>query len=173
MDEISEAADVSARTFFNYFPGKDEALLGDLPTDRKVLAARIVAAPSEASAFDALRLALDDVVEGDRGEPVAASAADQRQTTIRTWCWPRRTTYRPPNSARPPRVLTFFRSTGGAVGVSALGSVLAKPGDLADSGTAGPDRGRHGLTGPSELGAAPGSAGDGPSSRTVSVRCGR
>ncbi|MEU1812545.1 TetR family transcriptional regulator [Micromonospora aurantiaca (nom. illeg.)] len=125
VEEISEAADVSARTFFNYFPGKDEALLGDLPTDRKVLAARIVAAPSEASAFDALRLALDDVVEGDRGEPVAVSAADQRQRRYGPWCWPRRTTYRPPNSARPPRVLTFVRSTGGAVGVSALGSVLA------------------------------------------------
>nr|WP_228532735.1 TetR family transcriptional regulator [Micromonospora sp. ANENR4] len=63
VEEISEAADVSARTFFNYFPSKDEALLGDQPTDREVLAARIVAAPPELSAFDALRQAFDDVVE--------------------------------------------------------------------------------------------------------------
>lgn len=63
VEEISEAADVSARTFFNYFPSKDEALLGDQPTDREELAARIVAAPPELSAFDALRLAFDEVVE--------------------------------------------------------------------------------------------------------------
>ncbi|MEV6519188.1 TetR family transcriptional regulator [Micromonospora chalcea] len=63
VEEISEAADVSARTFFNYFPSKDEALLGDQPTDREVLAARVVAAPPEVSAFDALRLAFGDVVE--------------------------------------------------------------------------------------------------------------
>ncbi|MFE2618572.1 TetR family transcriptional regulator, partial [Micromonospora chalcea] len=50
VEEISEAADVSARTFFNYFPSKDEALLGDQPTDREVLAARVVAAPAEVSA---------------------------------------------------------------------------------------------------------------------------
>ena len=63
VEEISEAADVSARTFFNYFPSKDEALLGDQPADREVLAARIVAAPPAMSAFDALRRAFDEVVE--------------------------------------------------------------------------------------------------------------
>lgn len=31
VEEISDAAGVSARTFFNYFPGKEDAIIGDPP----------------------------------------------------------------------------------------------------------------------------------------------
>lgn len=31
MDELAEAADVSRRTLFNYFPGKVDAVLGEIP----------------------------------------------------------------------------------------------------------------------------------------------
>ncbi|NJP35058.1 TetR/AcrR family transcriptional regulator [Micromonospora thermarum] len=69
VEEISEAADVSARTFFNYFASKDDALLGDPTADRDLLVARVTAAAPEVSAFEAVRLALDEVVariEADR-----------------------------------------------------------------------------------------------------------
>jgi AcrR family transcriptional regulator len=41
VEDISEAADVATRTFFNYFSSKEEALLGDLP-ERVVAVHRMV-----------------------------------------------------------------------------------------------------------------------------------
>lgn len=63
VEEISEAADVSSRTFFNYFSSKDEALVGDQAgTTARVLAA-LDAAPIEVPALDAVRLALAEMVD--------------------------------------------------------------------------------------------------------------
>lgn len=69
VEEISEAAGVSTRTFFNYFTTKDEALIGDQAPVRDVVVARVAAAPPEVPALGAVRLAFDDVVgliEADR-----------------------------------------------------------------------------------------------------------
>ncbi|MER7419901.1 TetR family transcriptional regulator [Micromonospora peucetia] len=68
VEEISEAADVSPRTFFNYFACKDEALVGDHAGDAKRLVARLAAVPPEVPVLTALRAALDEVIDEVRAE---------------------------------------------------------------------------------------------------------
>lgn len=47
MDELAEASDVSRRTLFNYFPGKDAAVLGsDEPWDEDALEAFAAGGPT-------------------------------------------------------------------------------------------------------------------------------
>lgn len=53
-DEIADAAGVSARTFFNYFPTKDAAVAGTNLEAGKALAARFRALPPEADTWQAL-----------------------------------------------------------------------------------------------------------------------
>lgn len=58
VEDIAEAADVSPRTFFNYFPSKEAALFGADPERVAALRERILhQAPGE-SALDALRRTL-------------------------------------------------------------------------------------------------------------------
>ncbi|NUT47059.1 MAG: TetR family transcriptional regulator, partial [Saccharothrix sp.] len=71
VEDISAAADVSPRTFFNYFAGKEEALLGPDPEVGPRLRALVVAQPADLSAAAAVREAL--VAE------VAAELADDRE----------------------------------------------------------------------------------------------
>ncbi|MFK3980898.1 TetR family transcriptional regulator [Micromonospora sp. NPDC050397] len=63
VEEIAEAADVSSRTFFNYFSSKDEALIGDPAVDSARVLAALHAAPLEVPALDAIRLALADMID--------------------------------------------------------------------------------------------------------------
>jgi AcrR family transcriptional regulator len=58
VEEISEAADVSPRTFFNYFSSKEEAILGADPERRTELRVALELRPAEESPVEALRAAL-------------------------------------------------------------------------------------------------------------------
>jgi AcrR family transcriptional regulator len=76
VEEIAEAANVSPRTFFNYFPSKEAALFGADPERIAGLRARIVhEAPGE-PALDALRVVMAseariaaDEIAGYGGDP--------------------------------------------------------------------------------------------------------
>lgn len=58
--DIAAAADVSPRTFFNYFASRDEAILGGGKRRAERLAARLAAQPVDASVWAALRGAYAD-----------------------------------------------------------------------------------------------------------------
>ncbi|RUL91290.1 TetR family transcriptional regulator [Verrucosispora sp. FIM060022] len=68
VEDISEAADVSARTFFNYFPTKDDALVGDSEGDRERVLRALAAVPAEQPALEALRRAFIAAVEEAQGD---------------------------------------------------------------------------------------------------------
>ncbi|MFI7606245.1 TetR family transcriptional regulator [Micromonospora sp. NPDC049366] len=63
VDEISSAVGVSSRTFFNYFPSKDDALIGDQRLDGARFVARFESVPPETPALAAIRTGLADVIE--------------------------------------------------------------------------------------------------------------
>jgi AcrR family transcriptional regulator len=58
VEAITDAADVSVRTFFNYFASKDDALLATDPGGAEAVAAAVVARPAEESPVAALRAVL-------------------------------------------------------------------------------------------------------------------
>lgn len=64
VEEISEAADVSPRTFFNYFSSKEDAVLGVDPERRTELRAELELRPADEAPIEALRAALLSTAEG-------------------------------------------------------------------------------------------------------------
>jgi AcrR family transcriptional regulator len=58
VEDIAEAADVSPRTFFNYFPSKEAALFGGDPERAVELRERVATGAPGRSALDALRVVL-------------------------------------------------------------------------------------------------------------------
>ncbi|WP_336209109.1 acyl-CoA-like ligand-binding transcription factor [Nonomuraea sp. LPB2021202275-12-8] len=63
VEDIAGAVDVSSRTFFNYFPSKEDALIGRSRMDEDELRDRLAAVPSDVPALEALRLTMLDVAE--------------------------------------------------------------------------------------------------------------
>jgi AcrR family transcriptional regulator len=62
VEEISEAADVSSRTFFNYFNSKDEAIIDGHLADSELVRERFAAVQPEIPVIGAIRLALAPVI---------------------------------------------------------------------------------------------------------------
>jgi AcrR family transcriptional regulator len=58
VEDIAAAADVSYRTFFNYFAGKDDAVIGFAPSDVSHTAEAFAARPTTESPVEALRAVL-------------------------------------------------------------------------------------------------------------------
>src|SRR5919198_3147412 len=54
VEDISEAADVAARTFFNHFSSKEEALLGDVPEKEATVHRMVVERPAMESPLEAV-----------------------------------------------------------------------------------------------------------------------
>src|SRR5438270_4073638 len=64
IEDIAEAADVSVRTFFNYFSSKEEAIVGADPEGHAILAERLLARPPSEPPLTALRNMFVDTFDG-------------------------------------------------------------------------------------------------------------
>jgi AcrR family transcriptional regulator len=75
VEEISAAAGVSARTFFNYYPGKEQAIIGDdlLAADPRQVTALMMGAASVLDGMEAIALDL------------AAGTATRREQVQQRW----------------------------------------------------------------------------------------
>jgi AcrR family transcriptional regulator len=71
IDEISHAANVSPRTFFNYFPSKETAIIGELPElpGEETVERFIEAGPDEPILEGVSHLLIAAIAGGDLGDP--------------------------------------------------------------------------------------------------------
>lgn len=64
IEDIAEAADVSVRTFFNYFSSKEEAIIGWDPQGLQAIVDALVDFRADADPFEAIRAVLFHLIEG-------------------------------------------------------------------------------------------------------------
>ena len=57
IDEIADAADISPRTFFHYFPSKEDVVLSDYALRLESIVAALAASPADQAPWEALRAA--------------------------------------------------------------------------------------------------------------------
>jgi AcrR family transcriptional regulator len=70
--DIAEAADIAPRTFFGYFPSKEDVVFADFPADFDAFAERLHGRDEDQTAIDVLRAFIADVLEH-------AELADERE----------------------------------------------------------------------------------------------
>ena len=68
VDEIAEAADVSPRTFFRYFPVKEDVALARLEDESALIVEHLARRPASESPLTALREALREPLDRLKGE---------------------------------------------------------------------------------------------------------
>ena len=61
--DIAEAADIAPRTFFGYFPSKEDVVFADFPETVEALSARLDDRADDETAIDAIRSWIDEVLE--------------------------------------------------------------------------------------------------------------
>jgi AcrR family transcriptional regulator len=61
--DIAEAADIAPRTFFGYFPSKEDVVFADFPETVAGLSARLDDRAEDETAIDAIRAWIDQVLE--------------------------------------------------------------------------------------------------------------
>lgn len=71
VEQISDAAGVSARTFFNYFPSKENAVLGTDPDRAARMRVRVMARPADETPLEVLRVALTELGDELAKDPEA------------------------------------------------------------------------------------------------------
>jgi AcrR family transcriptional regulator len=69
VDDIAEAADISPRTFFRYFPVKEDVVLADLEDSTATLLRELAARPPEEPPLTALRAALQGPLDSLEAQP--------------------------------------------------------------------------------------------------------
>lgn len=87
IDEISHVANVSPRTFFNYFPSKESAIIGELPElpDEESIDRFITAGPREAILEGISELLVAAIELGDTGgEPDDGDGDPQSRQRLHT-----------------------------------------------------------------------------------------
>ncbi|TWD79884.1 TetR family transcriptional regulator [Kribbella amoyensis] len=85
VEEIAEAADVSVRTFFNYFPHKEHAMLGRDPEDLERALERLREAPADQSPVTTMRTLVHEVLadlEDPAGDTTQRFALVMRSPTL-------------------------------------------------------------------------------------------
>ena len=71
--DIAEAAEIAPRTFFGYFPSKEDVVFADLPELIDGLAARLEARSGDETAIDTMRAWIGELVE----DPVTPDERDR------------------------------------------------------------------------------------------------